>query len=168
MINMKKQQVKKPEKLEPGFGAIGVCSAGIVGVITSQRPEPVEYADGNTGVAWKGIVIQQRDVAGRGGHEGEVIRVLPGDSWSSRNPRVVGRDLNHFIESMMGSQQEVDARECENIAESARATVPIAMGCAAAIRRTKFKMEHPAPVPPDPTAAAPEPANEAPLVDEAG
>jgi hypothetical protein len=60
---------KKPQK-----GAIAICSRGILGLITSDKPEEVKYSDGNTGLAWTGIQIGENTF---------------GQKWSSRNPKVL-------------------------------------------------------------------------------
>lgn len=59
--------------MKPRKGAIAVCSRGILGLITSEQPEEVEYPDGNKGVAWTGIQLDHN----------------PGAPWSSREPKVL-------------------------------------------------------------------------------
>ena len=60
---------------EPHRGALAVCSLGHVGLITSEKPEPVYYEDGNMGLAWKGIKLWPFEQAGR--------------VWTSRKPALL-------------------------------------------------------------------------------
>lgn len=69
--------------------AIARCSLGIYGIITCDDPQPVTYADGNTGVAWTGIVVRDTIVQGIGGHAGKTIKVKEGNKWCSKRPVVI-------------------------------------------------------------------------------
>ncbi len=55
-------------------GAIAYCSRGMLGLITCDCPQPVDYGNGQNGVAWVGIHLT-----------GQI-----GAPWSSREPEVVG------------------------------------------------------------------------------
>lgn len=55
-------------------GAIAVCEQGFKGLITSEIPETVTYADGSEELAWKGV------------HMGPVHLGKP---WMSRKPAVL-------------------------------------------------------------------------------
>lgn len=59
----------------PIKGDIAICSAGRVGLITSEEPVEITYPDGNTGVAWTGIHLAP----------------YYGAMWSSREPEVIAR-----------------------------------------------------------------------------
>ena len=73
-------------------GTFAVCSRGILGLITSDEPERVEYPDGTFGVAWTGITLAGGKV---------------GAPWSSRNPRIVG-----FAEELLAkADQQVNVPE---------------------------------------------------------
>jgi hypothetical protein len=63
--------------LEPERGAIAVCSAGSLGLITVDEPQQVTYSDGTSADAWVGI------------HLTDELRTI-GDGWSSRDPKVIG------------------------------------------------------------------------------
>lgn len=71
--------------------AIARCSLGVYGIITVDAPQPVQYADGNTGEAWTGLVVRDTIIAGIGGHAGQTIHVKEGNLWSSKRPVVVGQ-----------------------------------------------------------------------------
>lgn len=78
--------------LTPRSGAIAVASNGDLGIITSEEKVPT-CVEGRVQMAWRGI--QLRPV--RGGKTG--------DSWSSRNPNVIGYvedldvvDVSSFLE----------------------------------------------------------------------
>jgi hypothetical protein len=58
-----------------GRGAIAVCSHGYIGLVTCDEPQPVNYGDGNKGVAWTGIHLSAGKI---------------GDPWCSREPTVIG------------------------------------------------------------------------------
>jgi len=64
-------------RLEPKKGAIAICSRGCLGLITKDKPKKITYKDGNHGVAYIGIHIE----------EGEKTTI--GSPWSSRSPRVI-------------------------------------------------------------------------------
>lgn len=65
----------KLKNLTPRKGAIAICSLGSIGLITSDEPQEVTYADGNKAVAWTGIHLTDK--------------IAPiGSPWSSREPRV--------------------------------------------------------------------------------
>ena len=57
-------------------GCIARCSLGLLGLVTSNKPELVTYPDGNKGMAWTGI------------HITNVVGLL-GEPWSSRDPKLV-------------------------------------------------------------------------------
>ena len=61
---------------EPRRGAVAYCSIGHLGLITSDKPEPVYYPDGMMGLAWTGRHIWPFEKFG--------------EPWSSRTPDVVG------------------------------------------------------------------------------
>lgn len=71
---------------EPKRGDIAKCSRGMFGLITCDEPQPVNYGDGNKGVAWTGIHLT-----------GDI-----GAPWSSRTPKVVSHISEHlpFFEAM--------------------------------------------------------------------
>lgn len=81
--------IAKNGVIEPGQFCIAVCSLGVYGVILSETPQEKVYADGNKGVAWKGIVIRDTVIKGIGGHAGKTIHVKTGSDWSSKHPKVV-------------------------------------------------------------------------------
>ena len=58
-------------------GAIAVCSLGTLGVITKDGLQEVEYPDGNKGEVYVGVHLTDK-------------LTLPGERWSSRNPKVIG------------------------------------------------------------------------------
>jgi hypothetical protein len=68
---------------------VAQCTRGVYGLILTDKPEPKVYADGNTGLAWQGIVLKDITIDGVGGHEGRKIKVREGTSWSSRHPKEV-------------------------------------------------------------------------------
>lgn len=68
---------------EPKRGDLALCSAGALGLITSEAPESVTYPDGTVGYAWTGVHLEFKNVNGRA--------VKPGDPWCSRNPQIVKR-----------------------------------------------------------------------------
>src|SRR5687767_11863070 len=72
--------------MEPRRGSLAYCSVGLLGLITSDRAELIEYPDGNKAYAWTGIQLTSS-------------REAIGTSWSSRTPRVVGHidDLTREI-----------------------------------------------------------------------
>jgi hypothetical protein len=55
-----------------GKGWIAFCSRDEIGLVLSDKPEPVTYADGTTANAWTGIHLSPEKA---------------GQPWSSRNPR---------------------------------------------------------------------------------
>jgi hypothetical protein len=63
--------------LAPGIGAIGLCSRGFLGLITSPGKQPIKYPYGQTHDAWVGIHL-----GNRGG-------VYIGQRWFSREPRIL-------------------------------------------------------------------------------
>lgn len=69
----------------PRKGAIAVCGAGHLGVITSDSKETVRYPDGETSTAWPGIHLAKDKLGSR---------------WSSREPRIIGHvdDLPEILE----------------------------------------------------------------------
>lgn len=72
---------------ELGCGTIALCSRGNLGLITMDKPITVRYSDGSTAEAWVGIHL----TSGIGNDsERNLLRFLPGDPWSSRNPTPVG------------------------------------------------------------------------------
>ena len=63
---------------EPHKGALAACSLGHIGLILSDKPEPVYYDPSNVGnmaLAWTGIHLWPFELAGK--------------PWSSRNPVVL-------------------------------------------------------------------------------
>lgn len=77
--------------LTPRKHAIAYCSIGFLGLILSDRAEPVTYDDGNKGVAWTGIQLWPSTITAVFGKQGEkTVTVRAGDRWSSRTPRVIG------------------------------------------------------------------------------
>ena len=77
--------------MNPNKYAIAKCSLGVYGVITVDEPKQVTYADGNTGVAWTGLVIRDISIPGVGGHSGKIIDVKAGNTWSSKRPEVIAQ-----------------------------------------------------------------------------
>ncbi len=76
-------------KLTPQKGVIAVCSRGMLGLITKDKPQTVNYGDGKTGTAWVGIHLT-----------GDI-----GSPWSSRTPRVVGNIGPEGIELFLSQPQ---------------------------------------------------------------
>ncbi len=56
---------------------MAICSMGLLGLITSEKPERVHYPDGKLGRAWTGI------------HLTDGVGHFIGDPWSSREPMVI-------------------------------------------------------------------------------
>jgi len=77
--------------MNPRKYTIAKCSLGVYGVITVDEPKDVTYADGNTGVAWTGLVIRDTSIPGVGGHAGRIINVKSGNTWSSKRPEVIAQ-----------------------------------------------------------------------------
>ena len=61
-----------PSKILPKRGVLAVCSRGILGVVTSDVMQEVTYDDGNKGIAWVGLALEDKT------------------PWCSRDPEVVG------------------------------------------------------------------------------
>ena len=74
--------------LEPRAGAIALCGRGFLGLITSQRPVSVTYRDGTEAPTWGGFHLQHQQLSSAAGVVYRTVEV--GDSWSSRNPVVLG------------------------------------------------------------------------------
>jgi hypothetical protein len=74
--------------LVPRKGALALCRIGLLGVITSDAPVEVTYADGKKGLAWTGEQIAHRTFISP--YTSQTITVKPGDPWSSRRPIVIG------------------------------------------------------------------------------
>jgi hypothetical protein len=68
------------------------CNQGVLGLITSPKPEMVSYIDGNKGVAWTGTTLENKTLPNtqQKGCSGS-NRVRIGDAWSSRTPHVIKR-----------------------------------------------------------------------------
>ena len=77
--------------MEPCKGAIAFCSVGRLGLITSEKPEPFTFSNGDTVVTWQGIQLTE----GLGGKNKDYPQKV-GDFWCSQNPKVVGH-LNTFL-----------------------------------------------------------------------
>lgn len=58
-------------------GAHAICSLDFLGCIDVDEPVEITYSDGNSGLSWTGVHLENRD------------GVKIGDRWSSRNPTVV-------------------------------------------------------------------------------
>ena len=82
--NMPMELRKVTPDHRPSNGAIAICSAGCLGLITSDCPVEVTYSDGNKATAWTGIHLTSKSSA-------------VGNPWSSKNPTVVGH-INSFTE----------------------------------------------------------------------
>ena len=78
---------------EPKRGDIAICSAGYLGLITSDGQEEVTYPDGSACRAFTGIHLSQP----------------VGRLWSSRSPAVVGHILDLLVD--LWTQQAGDPRE---------------------------------------------------------
>lgn len=68
---------------KPTEGAFCVCSAGYLGLVTSDRRKRVTYDDGTTALVWVGIHLEDR------------APITRGQPWSSKDPEVVGH-INDF------------------------------------------------------------------------
>ena len=67
-------------------GTLAICGLGSLGMIVSEEPQEVTYADGNSGTAYIGIHLTDR--------------IAPiGSPWSSRSPRIVGH-ITDFSQSI--------------------------------------------------------------------
>lgn len=75
---------------QPSKRAIARCSLGCLGLITSEEAVEVTYGDGNKGLAWTGIHLEDSGPI-------HPFSFKIGDPWSSRNPTVVGH-LDDFGE----------------------------------------------------------------------
>jgi hypothetical protein len=62
----------------PEQGKVAVCSRGEIGLILSDRPVPVDYGNGQKGVAWTGLHLSPDKL---------------GQPWSSRNPVVISKEV---------------------------------------------------------------------------
>lgn len=96
--------------MNPCKYAIAKCSLGVYGVITVDEPKDVTYADGNTGVAWTGLVIRDISIPGVGGHSGKVINVKSGNTWSSKRPEVIAQLSS--VEDLSPEKLISHARHC--------------------------------------------------------
>lgn len=65
-------------EIEPQKGAIAICGAGSLGLITADEKQLVTYDDGSEAMAWTGIHLT-----------GKLENAEPGDDWSSRGPDVI-------------------------------------------------------------------------------
>lgn len=80
---------------------VAECSLGVKGVILSESPEGVEYADGNEGFAWTGLVIEDIVIDGIKGHAGKKIDIKAGALWSSKYPKVIkSYDMNSIPDNI--------------------------------------------------------------------
>ncbi len=69
--------------MKPKRGALAICEAGTLGLITSNQVESITYLSVPVN-AWLGIHLTDTPVI-----DGEPWSKI-GDPWSSRNPRVIG------------------------------------------------------------------------------
>lgn len=81
--------------------ALALCSKNVWGVITSDEPKAITFADGSTSTCHTGFACRGTVIAGWGSQEGTTIIKKEGDLWASRNPHVVaylgdfdGADIN--------------------------------------------------------------------------
>lgn len=88
------------KELKPKRGAIALCSLGRLGLITCDEPQEVTYNDGNIGISWVGIQLTDGEVQGVGGDKGKTIKQVIGQTWMSRNPKVIGYIQDIKIESL--------------------------------------------------------------------
>jgi hypothetical protein len=78
-------------KLYPRSGALAYNALGLLGLITSDKPEEVTYPDGKKDRAWIGIcLVNDPDFYMPFGPEKGNKPIRIGDQWSSRCPVVVG------------------------------------------------------------------------------
>lgn len=71
--------------------ALAYCTAGMLGLITSDAPSETTYADGEKGQAWTGLQVTGGWQAQRGHEIGQRVFKTPGMPWSSRTPRIIAR-----------------------------------------------------------------------------
>lgn len=82
-------QAKNFPKLEAKQFAIALCSVGVWGIITSEKPEELTFKDGSKSVCHTGFTCRDTVVAGFGMYEGKTFIKKKGDSWASKKPQVV-------------------------------------------------------------------------------
>lgn len=78
--------------MKPRKGSIAFCSAGRLGLITSEKPEPFRFFNGDEVITWKGIQLTD----GLGGKNKDYPQKA-GDFWCSQNPVVVGHVSEFFF-----------------------------------------------------------------------
>jgi hypothetical protein len=69
-------------------GTIAICSRGIIGVVTSDHQQEVTYDDGNKGIAWVGLALDDKT------------------PWCSRNPEIIGTISLKYLRELESGTQE--------------------------------------------------------------
>ena len=72
-------ELRKAQYGPPQKGSIALCGRDQKGLITSRTMVDTLYENGETGIAWQGIHLEDHE-------DGPKV----GDNWSSRNPIVIG------------------------------------------------------------------------------
>lgn len=72
--------------------ALAICAQGRLGLILSDEPKEISYADGNTGTVWTGI------------------HVIGGKPWSSKKPKIIqylsDEDAQQLLEQIEASKKD--------------------------------------------------------------
>lgn len=80
-------------KLRPTMGAIARCSAGFLGLITSNQPVEVTYSEGAKGLAWTGVHLHVAQL---------------GRPWSSRDPLVLFVSMERALREIERLRAELE------------------------------------------------------------
>lgn len=91
-------QVKNITSLPVKKYALALCSKNVWGVVMSDAPKEITFADGTSSTCHTGFACRGTVIAGWGAQEGTTVIKKEGDLWASRNPHVVAYlgDLDGF------------------------------------------------------------------------
>ena len=106
---------------KPCKGAIALCGAGTIGLITEDEPREITYSDGNKSVAYVGIQLT------------DAIAPI-GSPWSSRDPKILARLMTSFPSDNASGYALVTQMDFESIVqllkilEERKDQLPLAVG----------------------------------------